>query len=298
MLNSLQSDAERARIAWIFAEQDFGLRDIIKYGLIALGYAMHPQIYDSADGLSSLVWIRERIAATGAPVGVEEIAAAGLRVLARLNEPAEGPGERLHMANDLLRGRYTPRLDDGRSQLGNPYTGTVLLSSMGFTAACMVNSRLLGLFPHDLLNDDFESPFVREPDASPASHSDDEPPYQEIKPDLRPTSEQIAIPHHPYLDVIPWPSFRARALVAVSMEPPMIDESELCLDLMNNGIRCWGMTAGSLHGRGEGTAWDSRSWEAMPWFLEKWAVLGDKVDGEMHRTSAWWRAQRSQGASI
>ena len=66
----------------------------------------------------------------------------------------------------------------------------------------------------------------------------------------------------------------------------------LCLDMANDGMRCWGTTMGSVHGRGEGMPWDARSWEAAPWFLEKWRWLVGGKDEEISRNSHWWRAMQ------
>lgn len=66
---------------------------------------------------------------------------------------------------------------------------------------------------------------------------------------MRPTLEQLTISHHPYLDIIPWPSFRARAIVASSATPPLIEEADLCLDLLSNGIYCRRVDGIFLSGR-------------------------------------------------
>jgi hypothetical protein len=112
---------------------------------------------------------------------------------------------------------------------------------------------------------------------------------ENLKPDLRPVFEQMTIPHHPYLDLIPFSSFRKRALTAIASDRLQFSEDELCFDLMNGGIKCQAVYSRiSLHGRGEGTAWDSHSWEAAPWFLQKWAFLLEGPGDPMYRSNLWW----------
>lgn len=111
-----------------------------------------------------------------------------------------------------------------------------------------------------------------------------------IKPDLRPVSEQVTIAHHPYLDLIPFASFRSRALLAIARSNQAFDEDSLCFDIHHGGMQYRGSSQVSLHGRGDGAPWDARSWEVTPWFLRKWgALVGDK-DDLMYKISAWWRA--------
>ena len=81
--------------------------------------------------------------------------------------------------------------------------------------------------------------------------------------------------------------------MAISANPPLIDEEDLCMDILNDGIFCWGSTGPSMHSRGGGVPWDARSWEAAPWFLQKWESLTDGRNGDMWRTSEWWRCMRS-----
>jgi hypothetical protein len=115
------------------------------------------------------------------------------------------------------------------------------------------------------------------------------PNLESLKPDLRPISEQMTIPHHPYLDLIPFPSFRKRALTAIASNRLQFGEDELCFDLMNGGIQYLAAySRTSLHGRGEGAAWDSHSWKASLWFLQKWAFLLEGPEDPMYRTSLWW----------
>ncbi|KAL3471909.1 hypothetical protein BJX99DRAFT_236599 [Aspergillus californicus] len=115
--------------------------------------------------------------------------------------------------------------------------------------------------------------------------------FKSLKPDMRPSAEQIFVPHHPYIDIIPFPSLR-KYLIAHQDE---IDEDCLFHDLLT-GLVCWGGGGLSKSDRNlstgyasTGTPWDVRSWEARTWFLKKyWVWLGGE-EGELVRQSEWWR---------
>ncbi|GLB21885.1 hypothetical protein AtubIFM61612_002435 [Aspergillus tubingensis] len=100
--------------------------------------------------------------------------------------------------------------------------------------------------------------------------------FKTLKPDLRPSQEQITIEHHPIIDILPFRTLR-RNLITRQHD---IDEDEFFEDMLS-GLVCWG-----------GTPWDVRSWEGKLWFLKKyWALLGGE-DGELVRQSEWWRSIR------
>ncbi len=203
-----------------------------------------------------------------------------------------------------------PQTADGFGCLslqGQPYppvSGSITLSVMCYAQALKVNAKHLQIPPEDVLNEVAVSPFAlperhgsADSDGSEASvmtrEASDTRLYAHIKPDLRPTAAQRNIPHHPCYDLIPWPVFRTRAIIAASMDPPLIDEDDLYLDIMSDAFRCWGSGAAPLHGRGLGSPWDQRSWEAAPWFLSKLEALTDGPDGDLWKNSAWWRSMRS-----
>ncbi|QYT00086.1 hypothetical protein H0G86_007190 [Trichoderma simmonsii] len=120
--------------------------------------------------------------------------------------------------------------------------------------------------------------------------------YKTLKPDLRPSAEQILVKHHPYIDILPFPTLR-RNLIVHQKE---IDEDEFLNDTLT-GLICWG-GVGKVrnntdnvtgHAAAE-TAWDARSWEAKVWFLRKyWCLLGGE-DGELVKQSEWWRSVRGE----
>ena len=73
---------------------------------------------------------------------------------------------------------------------------------------------------------------------------------------LQPTLPPILIPHYQYLDLIPFPEFRARAIMFSARSPQLFNAMELKKDVLRDGIY-----------------WDIRKWVAAPWFLRKWRLL-------------------------
>lgn len=106
---------------------------------------------------------------------------------------------------------------------------------------------------------------------------------------LQPTLPQILIPHHPFLDLIPFPALRASAVTLAAAMPHAFSMTELKKDVYIHGaLVCW---VGAQSG-GTGQPWDTRSWEAAPWFLRKWRLLLDGENGDIWKSSKWWREAR------
>jgi hypothetical protein len=118
--------------------------------------------------------------------------------------------------------------------------------------------------------------------------------FKTLKPDLRPTIEQITVRHHPYIDILPFPMLRNNLIT----RQEEFDEDEFFHDILV-GLVCWGGSGVGKKDRdtstgyaSTGTPWDVRSWEARAWFLKKyWSLLGGE-DGELVRQSEWWRGIR------
>ena len=55
-----------------------------------------------------------------------------------------------------------------------------------------------------------------------------------------------------------------------------LDHCSLFLDLMHDGMVCWGRERASARfgrGMGDGVAWNKRSWEVRRWFWRKWGWI-------------------------
>lgn len=283
------SDVERLRVATVMAAENFSLREVIKYGLISLGYVADPGAFRVAEDLPFHSWSLLVLPPVLSHTDVERIARTGVETLLNLAGPETWAGQLSPIAlaaSEVCLSLMFPPTD------GHPmYT-----IKAGFFTASLANCHMLGLDPQLIMHHTAKSPFVHtahEKSCRPSNTNMSrvtemqECGTQKVINDMHPTLEQLTIPHHPYLDLIPWPSFRSRAIIASSMNPPLIDKDELCLDLLSDGLCCHGILGVSLYARGEGTPWDSRSWEAKPWFLRKWSYLAGGSD--VQQTSLWWR---------
>ncbi|KAJ9133854.1 hypothetical protein NKR23_g10464 [Pleurostoma richardsiae] len=108
---------------------------------------------------------------------------------------------------------------------------------------------------------------------------------------LQPTLQQVLIPHHPFIDLLPFPALRSRVIALSASMPHVFDIMELKVDIyVRGGLVCW-------VGGTSGQPWDMRSWEAAPWFLRKWRLLVDGEDGELWKSSVWWQGMRNEGSA-
>lgn len=287
---SRYSDEDQEKGITIIRREQLEFRDIIKYGLIKMGYAMEPSVYASAPYLAMRDWIA-RVVATVGNVSMRAALAAGFQVITSLKAPDTPPVStqvEKQMSEIYLAGT-------------DLYSTNITLGAISYLSAMMAIMSHLGIPPKDFFYEEAVSPFVTLPrqtsmgiegtmdEAEEATRPD----CRHVKPNLMPTAVQRTFIHHPCYDAFPWPAFRSKIIVAVSTDPPHIDKEELCLDLLHGGIRCWGSTTTSLHGRGDGVPWDARSWEVAPWLFEKWEMLTDGRNGEMWRNSSWWRSMRT-----
>jgi hypothetical protein len=182
----------------------------------------------------------------------------------------------------------------------DPYANSLRIETVCTIAALYDLGMHIGITEELLCADESLSPFFR----CSAESADDtvktniicttQRIFKTLKPDLRPSSEQITVKHHPYIDILPFQTLR-KNLITHQEE---VDEDEFFNDILT-GLVCWG---GAGIGRKDrevstgyfstGTPWDVRSWEAKVWFLKKyWSLLGGE-DGELVRQSEWWRSVR------
>ena len=160
--------------------------------------------------------------------------------------------------------------------LPDPYTNSIRHNQNSMLNAALHNARAIGISLHNLLTSKPSSPFYR-----PINAADDptallaaarRPSFPE---NLQPTLPQILYPHHAFLDLLPFPVLRARAIALAGRNPQIYDSWDLKKDIMLGGLLCWrpercsdGVGSGS-----SGQPWDIGSWEVAPWFLKKWRML-------------------------
>ncbi|PWY93868.1 hypothetical protein BO94DRAFT_458570 [Aspergillus sclerotioniger CBS 115572] len=184
--------------------------------------------------------------------------------------------------------------------IADPYANNLRIDRVCTVAALYTLVTHLGIDEEVLCADEALSPFFR----STAGLTDDvtkaniistvQGAFKALKPDLRPSSEQIAVEHHPWIDILPFPTLRKNLIT----HQKDIDEDDFFHDMLT-GLVCWGGAGIGKRDRqlstgyaSTGTPWDVRSWEAKVWFLKKyWMLLGGE-DGELVRQSEWWRSIR------
>ncbi|KAE9370116.1 hypothetical protein N431DRAFT_484424 [Stipitochalara longipes BDJ] len=154
--------------------------------------------------------------------------------------------------------------------LPDPYSNTLYCIQTLTLLPYLHNARCIGLEIQDLIA--MKSPFYR-----PNTTMADDPTSLLIearKPwipaHLQPTLPQILFPHHPYLDLLPFPALRERAITLAGMFNAM----DLKLDVFREGLTC-SPSARNNEYLGNNQPWDVRSWEVKPWFWKKWRLLMD-----------------------
>ncbi|KEF63684.1 uncharacterized protein A1O9_01662 [Exophiala aquamarina CBS 119918] len=202
-------------------------------------------------------------------------------------------------------GTHTPQSISTNSEgtLPSPYINHLQLVGESCFSATLSIATCLGI-PRTSYINDHPSPFTTSSNSAISS----------IPIDLRPSGFQLILAHPCYLDCIPFPHFRNMAVYLSSLKK--LDHCSLFLDLMHDGLVCWGRArANGGHGRSmrDGVAWSRRSWEAKPWFWRKWgwlarttiedvdsgvfsqAAVDDEVDDEdgMLSGSQWWWSQQT-----
>jgi len=151
---------------------------------------------------------------------------------------------------------------------------------------------LLGVNPDDMYKD-IESPFHDA--ASNLSLS-------VLPPTLRPTQMQLSVPHHPEVDVFPFPQFRDNMILGEGL----YDDVEFCQDLVygvddgKGGERkvdqrnCAKMSTGGRTGLIVWSdPWLQSSWEVEPDFARKYRKLFEGCSELIDGTNRW-RASRGE----
>ncbi|KAH6646717.1 hypothetical protein BKA67DRAFT_580381 [Truncatella angustata] len=98
---------------------------------------------------------------------------------------------------------------------------------------------------------------------------------------LRPTPLQLAIEHHPWIDILPCPILRNNVLQAAEVLG-LIDEDDLCHDVVEPGDGL-GRSAFIVWGN----PWDTSGWEVTPEFVRKWGGLLHGCQELLAATNTW-----------
>ncbi|KAK5806404.1 hypothetical protein VI817_000662 [Penicillium citrinum] len=162
---------------------------------------------------------------------------------------------------------------------GSPQTDLLInLSRMNVLRAAYQNAAILGMAAEWMCQDDTVSIFCI--DGPHASKEQNNTPAS-----LRPTDLQREIPHHPWLDIFPFPRMRDNLIRAGDH----LDDDELCHDLTafwdthrsNASILVWG------------APWDPQNWEVNEDFAKKWGTFLQGCP-ELLRSTNFWRVHRGE----
>lgn len=145
--------------------------------------------------------------------------------------------------------------------------------------AVAANSWSLGIDPR-LMHSDILSPFT-------SDHSATSPLCFSLPSSLHPTALQRSIPHHPYIDLFPFPSLRDRLMQIANT----IDEDELCADFAGENLDPEGGGHTGLTVWGE--PWDPHSWEIAEPLWKKWSWLLGGCS-ELFEATNHWRQKRDE----
>jgi Domain of unknown function (DUF3425) len=149
------------------------------------------------------------------------------------------------------------------------------------------NVFILNLNPDDM-NSNLESPFISTQSGIKA----------EALPEmLRPTELQKTVPHHPEIDVFPFPRYRDNMIRLGSTHPG----EEFCMDLLYGVESDENSRDGGLNGRtgliAWGEPWLQGSWEVEEGFARKYReFFGGCM--ELLESTNHWRASRGEGPLI
>lgn len=234
-----------------------------------------------------LEWVKTRMDESN--ITIQDIIKAGLDVLQQHVPRTTAHGVRTDRILVPKNGMHAHSLS-----LPDAYANHLHIKLFSTVAALRANAEALDVNFEDLIIDETISPFYAASATPDLTEAVVQTKFHHLTADLQPTISQVRHVHHPYIDLIPSPTFRQRVIQAISVEPPMIDEDDLCKDIEHDGLICWGSQVRSREGSpiGSGAPWDIRSWEAQTWFMKKWWFLIGGKDGELFKQSQWWHALR------
>ncbi|GFF51497.1 hypothetical protein IFM46972_09310 [Aspergillus udagawae] len=192
--------------------------------------------------------------------------------------------------------RTFQQLENILMALGNTVSGSPVadlrlgVTRLNVMRALHINLEVLGYRPGDI-TDDAQSVFtVQGPSHLPGRNTSE----VKLPPALKPTAIQRTVPHHPWLDLIPFPYMRDTLILTQDF----IDEAQLCRDLSGQGESAV-QRSGREVGIGETgilvwkDPWDPSGWEVTETFLRFWGwTIRDCRD--LFRSTNAWRSRRGE----
>ncbi|OJJ97237.1 hypothetical protein ASPACDRAFT_8880, partial [Aspergillus aculeatus ATCC 16872] len=152
------------------------------------------------------------------------------------------------------------------------------VTRLNMLRAMHTNLTVLGYGEEDT-HEEAQSAFTIQGPASPSSQSY---PQRQLPPALEPTAIQRRVPHHPWLDLFPFPHLRDALILAQDC----IDEDQLCHDMCGRDLEATGILVWT-------DPWDPMGWEVTEAFLSVWGwTVRDCHD--LLRSTNLWRVRRGE----
>jgi hypothetical protein len=188
----------------------------------------------------------------------------------------------------VSRSKSDPNFDF--NQIVQPISADHLLTLLHFNLVRGLTANIvsMGVDPK-LMHTDILSPFTSTERPDPGLH---------LPPMLRPTSLQRSIPHHPEIDVLPFPQMRDNLLRAIWD----YSDFELCMDILGLDANAPSMTEVDRTDMTTGLIvwgepWDPASWEVSERFARKWQWLLHGCAEALESTN-YWRRRRGEPALV
>ncbi|KAK0122065.1 hypothetical protein ONS95_010329 [Cadophora gregata] len=173
---------------------------------------------------------------------------------------------------------YFENLASRELRVGSPRSDLLLTLIQFNVFRALVNNTFAMGFSFDWLSVEAQSPFNIAPPAIFDS-------LTQYPPNLRPTALQISTPHHPWIDLFPFPALRDNML---ALEEDY-EDGDLCYDLVEtchapserSGLIVWS------------DASRPESWEVTEEFARKWGWMLRGCE-DLMRSTNMWRRQRGE----
>ncbi|PVH74707.1 hypothetical protein DL98DRAFT_519045 [Cadophora sp. DSE1049] len=151
------------------------------------------------------------------------------------------------------------------------------LSQYNFVKALLANTEVLGLSDEEM-DDEALSPFNRLRGPLPLQPELTGTRFSSLPASLQPTELQNAVPHHPWIDLLPMPAMRDNIF---RQEIDSFDEDELCHAMRGQAPE---NKSGLLVWR---DPWEATSWEVTEDFINSWGWVIEGCVDLIYSTNIW-----------